>query len=78
MSRGHAAGGQQSLGVGFDTIAPADLVTAFSDLVFGAAGLSVDSGSYDGLNGALGEILGAVTVQNNRCRTAGTSFPLPT
>ena len=43
----------------FDTIATADTNAIFDTLVFGAAGPSTDPGSYDVLNGSLGEFLNA-------------------
>jgi hypothetical protein len=46
----------------FDTILPADTNPAFDALVFGAAGPSLDPGSYDVLNGSLTELLNASNV----------------
>jgi hypothetical protein len=54
--------GSNVFGVGFDTINPLDTNTAFDSLVFGAAGPSLDPGSYDVLNGALGEFFNASNV----------------
>ena len=68
--------GSKAFGVGFDTIAPADLNTTFNDLVFGAAGPSVDPGSYDVLNGALGEFLNAVNVQDYSLLNSGDILPV--
>jgi hypothetical protein len=46
----------------FDTIDPSDTNSVFDTLVFGAAGPSTDPGSYDVLNGALGEFDNAYNV----------------
>jgi hypothetical protein len=46
----------------FDTIDPTNTNSIFDTLVFGAAGPSTDPGSYDVLNGALGEFDNAYNV----------------
>jgi hypothetical protein len=46
----------------FDTIDPSDTNSIFDTLVFGAAGPSLDPGSYDVFNGALGEFDNAYNV----------------
>ncbi|HEY1840044.1 MAG TPA: hypothetical protein VGG53_07425, partial [Mycobacterium sp.] len=46
----------------FDTILTANTNAAFDSLVFGAAGPSLDPGSYDVFNGAVTELLNASNV----------------
>ncbi len=67
--------GSTLYGVGFDTIAPADTTTAFDSLVFGAAGPSPDPGSYDVLNGALGEFFNAFNVEDYSLINSGALLP---
>jgi hypothetical protein len=68
--------GSKAFGVGFDTIAPADLNSTFDSLVFGAAGPSGDPGSYDVLNGALGEFLNASNVETYSLLNSGDLIPV--
>lgn len=68
--------GSKAFGVGFDTINPADTNATFNDLVFGAAGSSPDPGSYDVLNGALGEFLNAVNVEDYSLLNSGALLPV--
>jgi hypothetical protein len=68
--------GSKAFGVGFDTIAPADTNSFFDSLVFGAAGPSGDPGSYDVLNGALGEFLNAFNVQDYAAMNSGDLIPV--
>jgi hypothetical protein len=67
--------GSNVFGVGFDTIAPSDTTTAFDALVFGAAGPSLDPGSYDVLNGAVGEFFNAFNVEDYALMNAGALLP---
>jgi hypothetical protein len=66
----------KTFGVGFDTINPTDLNTAFDSLVFGAAGASGDPGSYDVLNGALGEFFNASNVELYSLLNSGALLPV--
>jgi hypothetical protein len=61
--------------IGFDTIPVGDLNTSFNDLVFGAAGPSVDPGSYDVMNGALGEFFNASNVGLYSLLNSGALLP---
>jgi hypothetical protein len=67
--------GSNLFGVGFDTIDPADTNATFDQLVFGAAGPSMDPGSYDVLNGALGEFFNADNVALYSLLNAGAILP---
>jgi hypothetical protein len=62
-------------GVGFDTIDPSKVNDAFESLVFGAAGASGDPGSYDVLNGAVGEFFNAYNVELFSLLNAGDILP---
>ncbi len=62
--------------VGFDTIPTTDLNTTFNDLVFGAAGPSTDPGSYDVMNGALGEFFNASNVELYSLLNGGAILPV--
>ena len=68
--------GSKAFAVGFDTISPTDLNSTFDSLVFGAAGPSVDPGSYDVLNGALSEFLNAFNVEDYSLLNAGSLLPV--
>jgi hypothetical protein len=68
--------GSKAFGVGFDTISPTDLNSTFDSLVFGAAGPSVDPGSYDVLNGALSEFLNASNVEDFSLLNSGALLPV--
>jgi hypothetical protein len=68
----HTAAGTN---VGFDTIPVGDLNATFDSLVFGAAGPSVDPGSYDVLNGALTEMFNADNVGLYALLNGGALMP---
>jgi hypothetical protein len=68
--------GSNLFGVGFDTIDPADSNGLFDSLVFGAAGPSTDPGSYDVLNGALGEFFNASNVELYSLLNGGDILPV--
>jgi hypothetical protein len=62
--------------VGFDTIDPSKASDAFDSLVFGAAGPSTDPGSYDVLNGALGQFFDAYNVELYSLLNGGDILPV--
>jgi hypothetical protein len=68
--------GSNVFGVGFDTISPTDTNPFFNELVFGAAGASGDPGSYDVLNGALGEFFNASNVELYSLLNGGDILPV--
>ncbi len=62
--------------MGFDTIAPADLNTTLESLVFGVRPAPVgDPGSYDLMNGALGEFFNASNVELYSLLNGGDLLP---
>jgi hypothetical protein len=67
--------GSTLYGVGFDTIAPGDATPTFGSLVDGAAFPTGDSGSYDVLNGALGEFYNAFNVGDYALINNGALLP---
>ncbi len=60
----------------FDTILPADTNSAFDSLVYGAAAPTLDPGSYDVFNGALGEFDNAFNVGTYSLLNPGDTAPV--